>query len=308
MRNNLVPATIILAIFAACLTGKRLLGRPEPAALPEPGTCRRIVSMAPSITETLYALGLQERVVGVSRFCQYPPEAQQKPKVGGFHNPNFEAVFALRPDLVVMLTGDRKSESAFAKLGLGTLVLCHNNVEGILDSFGQVGRLCNAEDQARRIVVDIEARLERIRRKTAGLNRPRVMVVVQRTGDGDRLEHVCVAGTDGFFDKMIELAGGRNAFPSTTVRFPRVSIEGILWVNPQVILDMTAGLLQGKQVGQSPLDVWRQLADVEAVKTERVHPLVTDYAFVPGPRFILLVEELARRIHPEVDWRKETEP
>ncbi len=258
--------------------------------------------MAPSITETLYALQLEDRVVGVTRYCRYPSETTRKPKVGGYHNPNYEAVLALRPDLVVSLTGDRQSQSAFEKLGLRTLVVCHNNVEGILASFAEIGRVCCAEDRAHGIVADIRARLQRIRRKTAELRRPRVLVVIQRTADRDRLEHICVAGTDGFFDRMIALAGGQNAYPPSAVRFPRVSSEGILWVNPQVILDMTAGMFHAEPGGRSPLDVWQQFAEVEAVRTGRVHALDADYAFVPGPRFIRLVEDLARLIHPEVEW------
>ena len=305
MRNKLLPAAIILAVFAASSLSRRLLDRAAPDRVSEPERCERIVSMAPSITETLYGLGLDDRVVGVTRYCSYPPATMQKPKVGGYHNPNFEAVLALRPDLVVLLTGDEQSRSAFGKLGLNTLEVCHNNVEGILASFTRIGRICSAEDAARRIVTDIEARLERIRRGTDGLKRPRVLVVIQRTADGDRLEHVCVAGTDGFFDKMISLAGGENAQPPSAVRFPRVSAEGILWVNPEVILDMTAGLIEGKGGQQSPLGAWQRLGEVEAVKSGRVHALKADYAFVPGPRFILLVEELARLIHPEVDWEED---
>ena len=305
MRNKLLPAAIILSVFAASFTAKRLLRKAEPEEAPQPRRCERIVSMAPSITETLYALGLDDRVVGVTRYCSYPPATMRKPKVGGYHNPNFEAVLALRPDLVVLLTGDRQSRSAFRKLGLNTLEVCHNNVEGILASFTRIGRTCTADNEARRIVAGIETRLERIRRGTAGLKRPRVLIVIQRTADGDRLEHVCVAGTDGFFDKMIALAGGENAQPPSAVRFPLVSAEGILWVNPEVILDMTAGLVQGKRGQQSPLGAWQRLGEVEAVKSGRVHALRADYAFVPGPRFILLVEELARLIHPEVDWEED---
>lgn len=302
--RNLIPAAIILSIFAASLLARRLLERAEPEQEPELRRCERIVSMAPSITETLYALDLGDRVLGVTRYCSYPPETINKPKVGGYHNPNFEAVVALRPDLVVLLSGDRQSLSAFEKLRLKTLVVCHNNVEGILASFTEIGRLCSAEDKARRIVADVQSRLERIRHRTDGLKRPRVLVVIQRTVDGNRLQHVCVAGSDGFFDKMISLAGGQNAYPPSAVRFPRVSAEGILWVNPQVILDMTAGLAQEKQGPGPVLAAWQRLAEVEAVKTGRVHPLSADYAFVPGPRFVLLVEDLARLIHPEVDWEE----
>ena len=302
MIKRFLPLAIIVSIFVASAVAKRLLHHAESEKLSRPSRCRRIVSMAPSITETLYALELGDRVAGVTRYCAYPPAAIDKPKVGGYHDPNFEAVFALRPDLVVLHTGDPQSASAFEKLGLRTLEVCHNNVDGILASLTRIGGVCGREDKARQIVADIQSRLRRVRRKTAGLKRPRVLIVIQRTEESNRLEHVCVAGADGFFDKMIALTGGENAFPPSRARFPRVSAEGILWVNPQVILDMTAGLAPGPQDAEPPLAVWQQIAEVEAVETGRVHALNADYAFVPGPRFILLVEELARLIHPEIDW------
>jgi iron complex transport system substrate-binding protein len=241
-------------------------------------------------------------VVGVTRYCNYPPEAQQKMKVGGYHDPNFEAIVGLNPDLVIMLTGHERTLPGFQKLGLNTLVVCHKNVDGILDSITKIGQHTDTSERAEQIVSDLRARMDRIRRKTAGLPRPRVLLAIDRTPDRGRLEDVFVVGSDGFFDKMIQLAGGENALPPGTVRFPIVSAESILWVNPQVIIDMSSGLAQGQHDQEKQLADWRQLTDVEAVETGRVYALWQDYAFVPGPRFILLVEQLARLIHPEVDW------
>lgn len=303
MRNRLLPAAIILVILAASLSAKRLLGTAAPDDPPQPRRRQRIVSMAPSITETLYALGLDDRVAGRTRYCLYPPEVKSKPEVGGYLNPNYEAVLAVKPDLVIALTGDPHAMAAFHKLRLRTLVVCHNDVEGVLASFTDVGRLCGAEDRAGRIVADIRARMQRIRRKTARLDRPRVLIVIQRAVVGGKLEDICVAGGESFPGRMIALAGGRNACPPTAVRAPVVSAEGIMSINPQVILDMTAGLSGEKQDPEELLSAWRQLGPVEAVRHGRVRSLDADYAFVPGPRFILLLEELARLIHPEVDWR-----
>lgn len=302
MRNRLLLAGTLVAIFAGSFLAQRLLGRGEPEEL-SGGPIGRIVSMAPSITETLYALGLGDRVVGVTRYCRYPPEAQKLAKVGGYHDPNFEAIVALSPDLVILLSGDQRTLSAFRKLRIRTLVVCQNDVEGILDSFLQVGRVGNAEANARRIIADARTRIEHVRKRTAGRPRPSVLWVIQRGPRPDRLEDVYVAGRDGFFDRIITLAGGRNACPPGPVRFPVVSAEGILWMDPDVIIDLTAGLAQQQRVGGPILGAWQQVGEVGAVRTGRVHALEQDYASVHGPRFTLLIEDLARLIHPEIDWQ-----
>jgi iron complex transport system substrate-binding protein len=302
MWQRFLLAAAILAVFAGSFLARQLLPADEPTA-PADGDARRIVSMAPSITETLYAVGLGDRVVGVTEFCRYPPAAQELPKVGGYHNPNFEAVVGLAPDLVILLSGDQPSQSAFHKLHIGTLVVCHDNVEGILDSFLQIGRMGGAEAEARRLVADTGSRLEWIRAKTAGLSRPKVLVVIERGPSSGKLEDVYVVGRDGLFDKMVELAGGQNAYPQTSVRFPVVSAEGILWMNPEVIVDLSAGVAAGTAGQQGILAAWQRLPEVAAVRSGRVHALNQDYAFVHGPRFMLLIEDLARLIHPEVDWQ-----
>ena len=137
--------------------------------------------MAPSITETLYALGLGDRVVGVTRYCQYPPEVKGKPQIGGYYDPNFEAIVALKPDLVVMLdeheliaAGLRKAESEDA----GGMSQDHR---GIIESFRTIGRVCGKEAEGRRMAEQYETRLRRIRAKTRGLPRPRVLMALDRT-------------------------------------------------------------------------------------------------------------------------------
>ena len=137
--------------------------------------CRSIVSIAPSITETLFALGLGDRVVGVSKFSNYPPEVKEIPCIGGHLDPNLEAILALKPDLVIMLEEQRESLSALAKLNLETLVVNHQTTSGIIDSFRRIGRVCGRGPEGRRMAQDYEDRLKQIRTKTEHLPRPRVL-------------------------------------------------------------------------------------------------------------------------------------
>ena len=300
MRNNIILTAVVVLVFAGGFWAKGLLDRPCDRILGNVRTCRRIVSTAPSITETLFALGLGDRVVGVTRFCNYPPQAKTRTKIGGFFDLNFEAVVVLRPELVVILVEDERSRQAFGKLGIKTLAVCHQNIEGIVDSITDIGRTCGMAENAETIVADIHARVNRIRRKPATLPRRSVMVAVARTFRCGRLEDVYIAGRDGHIDRIVELAGGRNAYSQGVVRFPVVSIEGILQMNPEVIIDLVPEATAEQLGTESIIADWRQVSGVEAVRTGRVYVVADDRATVPGPNFIRLAEHLARLIHPEV--------
>ena len=305
MRARMVLTFVIAVVFVASFWAKaqleaRIADTSDLRARPE--TARRMISMAPSITETLYALDLDDRIVGVSTYCDYPPEALEKPKIGGYLNPNFEAVLSLDPDLVVLLTTAGRQSTAFEKLGLRTLRVDHRSVEGIMRSIELVGAACGAEQKADNILTDIRHRLDKIEQAVAGRPRPRVMIAIERSPGTGRLEDVYIAGCDGHIDRIIELAGGTNAYNQGTVRFPVVSREGILEMNPEVIVDLVSGLA-GKSADDAAVRAdWESLDQVAAVRSHRVHLVTDDYATVPGPRYILFVEKLARLIHREVEW------
>ena len=264
--------------------------------------CRSIVSMSPSITETLYAPGLGSRVVGVSRFSNYPPEVKEIPTVGGHLDPNLEAILALKPDLVIMLEEQRNSLAPLERLNLPdraddpwhleTLVVNHQTIPGVIDSFRRIGRVCGRGPEGRRMAQEYEDRLKRIRLKTQHLPRPRVLIVTERPRG--RLADIYVAGDDQYLDTMIELAGGENAYRQRGVRYPVLSMEGVAWLNPDVIVELASDR-------QAEAKDWDQLEQVGAVKRRRVAIFDRDYVYIPGPRFIQLVEDLARTIHPEAE-------
>jgi iron complex transport system substrate-binding protein len=303
MRLRILLAATILLVFLGSYVSRTAIHQAEASRerrLAEAAP-QRIISLAPSVTETLFALGLGDRVVGVTRYCDYPPEALQKPCVGGYFHPNFEAVVALNPDLIVS-TGE-SVRPTFEKLGLPTLVVHHTSIDGILESIAAVSRACGEEHKAQALLADIERRLEQVRGKTEGLPRPRVLCVVQRTLGTGRIEDAYIAGRDGHLDRIIALAGGRNAYRQGTVRFPVVAGEGLLTMDPDVIIDLSPGVTKSQIDRQTMAADWQQLSELEAVKRGQVYLVADDYATVPGPRFILLVEKLARMIHPDLDWQ-----
>ena len=149
---------------------------------------------------------------------------------------------------------------------------------------------------------EYENRLRRIQEKTRRLPRPRVLLALDRTLGRGHLADVYVVGADDYFDRIIELAGGQNVYQQRGVRYPVVSPEGILWLNPDVIVDLVPKSVLHQTDRKTLVADWNELAGVEAVKNHRVLVFDQDYDFVPGPRFIRLVEDLARVLHPEVKW------
>ena len=292
----------ILSVFAGSILANKQLSEPLRLEYTPRWGCRRIVSMAPSITETLYALGLGDRVVGVTRYCDFPPDVQRKTRVGGYFDPNLEAILMLKPDLVIMLEEQVESMPAMDKLKLETLVVSHKTIDGIIDSFRAIGRRCGRGPEGRWMAREFKDRLERIRAKTQGLPRPRVLFVLDRTFGRGHLTDVYVAGADDFFDTIIELAGGRNACRVQGARNPVVSPEGLLWLDPDVIVDLARSDVLEKHSQQTIRADWKELAQIKAVYSGQLLIFDKGYACVPGPRLIQLVEDLARVLHPEVEW------
>ena len=294
----------ILFVFAGGIWLDRRLAEPRRSeCLPRWG-CRRIVSMSPSITETLYALGLGDQIVGVSRFCDYPPDVRDKPRVGGYFDPNLEAVLMLKPDLVVVLEEQAETIPAFAELDLETLTVNHKTVAGVIDSLRKIGRVCGRGTEGRWMAMQFEERLAQIRDKTKNSPRPRVLVTMRKPQNGGHLNDIHVAGADEYFDAIIELAGGRNACRIESVRNPAMSPEGIIWLDPDVIVDLVwSEDSQALDRGQVAAD-WNELPQVKAVRNGRILVFEQRYVFVPGPRLMQFIQVLARRLHPELDWRE----
>ncbi len=306
MRTKLLLLALFAAVLAGSLLARRVLEGNTGPTPPEGRPPERIVSISPNVTEMLFALGLGDRVVGVSRYCNCPPEAQTRARVGGYLDPNYEAILALAPDLIVLPGENEEFVERFRSLGLATLTIRHNSIEEVLDSITAIGRRCGAADEAGRLVADLRARLDAVARRTAGLARPRVMLVVERTLGEGRPENLCIAGADRYMNQLIEAAGGVNCCNERRVGFPTVSLEGVLQMNPQVIVDLVAKERQGKYARETLLADWRTLGQVDAVRDGRVWLVDDDYVFIPGPRLVLSIERLARIIHPELPWEPAT--
>lgn len=263
-------------------------------------TYRRIVSLSPSITEVLFSLGLGDRVAGVTRYCDYPPEALSKTSVGGYYDPNYEVIASLNPDLIVMLPEHEAPKKYFRDLGFNMLVVNHRSINGILESILTVGNTCGAAGRAEEITGDIRARMKAIRDRTRQLPRRRVMISVGGDMGDDGLKSVYIAGQDGFFSDMIAYAGGVNAYDGN-VAFPVVSGEGIMRLDPEIIVELSPDFEKKGLDEKTVLSRWDSFSRVDAVKNGRVYVFGKGYSVIPGPRFVLILEDLARVIHPDAE-------
>jgi len=301
MRRKWLVAAIVVAAFAGSYAWKSVMLEHRPVSRRNDGLPARIVSLAPSITETLFALGAGDMVVGVTRYCNYPPSVRDKARVGGLEDPNSEAIIALKPDLVIAFPEHEQLRELFRRFGIRTLLVKHDTIAEILESITAIGRQCDREQRARQLTGDIRGRIDRIRLKTNGLKRSRVMITLGRNMGTQSIKDAYIAGQGGFYHEMIEFAGGQNAY-SGSIAFPIVSKEGMLRMNPEVVIDMIPESEKKGISNAAILAEWGYMKEIDAVKNNAVHIFNDDFAVIPGPRFILLLEKMARVIHPEAGW------
>ncbi|MGH9770834.1 MAG: ABC transporter substrate-binding protein [Candidatus Acidiferrales bacterium] len=257
----------------------------------------RIVSLSPSTTEMLYGVGAFPRVVGVSQYCTYPPEAAKLPRVGGWQNSSIEKIVALRPDLVVLT----KPQEPFLGDRLRTLHLRYLAVpsESLADVFSAIriiGDETGNKTQAAELTQRIRASLDSIRSATQNLPKPSVLVAVSRTPG--TLSDLYVATEGSYLVDLIEIAGGRSVAAPVRRGYGRISKEAVLKLDPDVIIDLVHG--SKSKLGERASEAWNDLPELRAVKEKHVYSV--DDPFVPHPsQFVAHTAELFESIlHPEL--------
>jgi iron complex transport system substrate-binding protein len=259
------------------------------------GIPEKIVSLAPSNTEILFSLGLGDKIVGVSEFCDYPAAAKEKPNIGGYSTADVEKIVATEPD-VIFATDMHVEEilPALEQLGQTVVVIDPRNLDQVLDSFTLIGKVTGTSTKAAQIVEDLSARIEKITDKTAGLaagDRPRVFYVMWH-------EPLMTAGSDTRINELIEKAGGTNIFADIT-GYPTIDLETLVEANPQVIIAGT-GMGEGADAPFTFAATESRLVDCEARVSNRVFEVNTDLVGRPTERIVDGFEQMAKMIHPEL--------
>ena len=259
---------------------------------------RRIISTTPGITEILFALGLGSRVVGVTKFCRYPPEAARLPKIGGFTQLDIERITSLRPDLVIIQRNPVDLGSKLRRMNLPVLELPFDSVSETLAAIDRIGAAAGASDRGRELSRRIRGDLDRIR-GTRGPPRTIAFIVGRNPG---AISGLMAVGRASFLRELIEIAGGRNVFDDAAGAYPKVTLEELLSRNPDVIVDMgemaettgdTATLTRQVSV------LWAKYPMLKAVRERRLYAVASDIYVRPGPRMAEAAQAFARMLHPE---------
>ena len=255
----------------------------------------KIVSLAPSNTEILFSLGLDDKIVGVSDYCDYPEAALEKPKIGGFSTSDVEKIVATEPDLI-LVTDMHVDEilPALEKLGQTVVVIDPRSLDEVLESFTLIGEITGTGSKASQIVKDLEKRVNTIKDKTGKLTadeKPRVFYVMWH-------DPLMTVGNDTRIHELIETAGGTNIY-ADTVGYPTVELETLVEADPQVIIAGTA-MGEGADAPFQFAKTEERLKSSEARENDRVYEINTDIVGRPSERMIDGLEQLAAMIHPEL--------
>ena len=249
----------------------------------------RIVSLAPSVTEILFALGAGPEVVGVSQYCDYPPQVRELPRVGSFLTPNLEAIIALRPTLIVglELSSDVRQIRALNSMGYPVLLVSDGSLQQIEASIEKVGARINRQDDARRLVAQIQSQIAAVQERLANAKPLRALMLVGH-------QPIVAVGPGTYLDELMRIARADNIADTVGQQWPHLGIEFIIAMRPEVILDGAMGT-----DSRSSNDFWEKYPTIPAVRDHRVYGYAENPMLHAGPRVGQSLEIIARKIHPE---------
>lgn len=245
----------------------------------------RAVSLAPSLTEMIFAIGAGDRLVGVTTYCNYPADATKIAKVGDTQTPNIEAIVALKPDVVFVSTASQLEAfmSTLDQQGIAVYVIDSKNLDDVLRDLATLAELFETREHASKLIESLIQRIEGVKEEVAEKRRPRVFVQISR-------DPLYTIGKDSFLTGMIETAGGTSVTKDVATAYPTLSKETALALNPDAII------LSDSEDNREPNDVFK---NSPAVKNGRVVRINADIISRPGPRLVDALEQLAEELHPE---------
>ena len=251
----------------------------------------RIISMAPSITEILYALEVDDRLVGVTDYCNYPTEATTKPSIGGFSTPNLEIIVSLNPDLMIAASWNAESVALLENLGLTIVIILSETLNETIDDIGVIGNLTNSQSKALEVMNSLFSDMEAIINKTYTINQ------------ADKIdcyfeiwETPLVAGGASFIDDMIDKSGAINIFGTIDLEWPTVQHEWIIASDPDVIFitEHSAPWYSQNVCDRTGYNI------VNACINNRVYQCFDDIYLRAGPRIIMALENMTRYLYPSL--------
>jgi iron complex transport system substrate-binding protein len=270
-----------LFIFYGCSEGKRQGIRDGK---------KRIISLAPHITEIIYELGEDEQLVAITDFCTYPPEVSSKEKIGGFLNPNIEKIVTLYPTHLFGQPAHEKLNSDLNMFGLSIVMMPNETIADIMATIQIIGKELGCEAEAKNLTQKL---LDSFTNREKQSGRPRAMLVIGKTLD--ELRNITVAGPDTFLDELWQKAGGRNIYHDLPARYQTITLESIFTRDPEIIMLFDPSAPPGVKRGVSGKE-WAVLKPITAFRKNCIYTLGGDYVLIPGPRLIRLARDMRQVI------------
>lgn len=262
------------------VTNEDDLGR----AVKLPSKIERAVSLAPSLTEIIFAVGAGDRLVGVTTYCNYPDAAKQVEKVGDTQTPNIERIVALKPQVVFVTTASQLEAftEVLNKLETAVFVTDPNNLDGVLRNLRTFGSIFSTNETAAKLAGELDKRVKAVDEKVKGYEQPRVFLQISK-------EDLFTIGGDSFLTDIIRRGGGVSVTKDLSTAYPKLSKETALAMNPDVII------LSDSEDNREPNDVFN---NSPAVRNGRIYRINADIISRPGPRLVDALEEIAKVLHP----------
>ena len=262
-----------------------------------PPAAKRIISLAPSITEILFALGLNEEISAVTDFCDYPEAVLNKPRIGGFVSPNIEKIVLLKPDLIIAIRDGNRWETIhrLIELGFSVFVVDPKDFDGVMRTVENIGEIVGRQDEGRRILTNMLTKKKEMMALTQSLSKPKVFFQVGDTP-------MVTVGKGTLADDLIRLAGGKSISENELICYPLYSIESVLLKAPEIII-MTS--MDSKKDHAHLVKKWENWKSIPAVRMNAIYVIDSNLVDRPTPRIERGLEALARIFHPEV-FREKT--
>lgn len=259
-----------------------------------PNSPKRIVSMAPSITEILFTLGLDEEIVGVTDFCNYPEAALTKQRVGGFVNPSIEKIVSLKPDLILGIRDGNRMDTIHRlnDLGFSVYVVDPTGFDGVAKTIENMGEVVRRREKSTEIIRRITKKKEVVVKLTQSLPKPKVFFQVGSSP-------IVTVGRGTLGDDLIRLAGGRSISENEPGSYPLYGVETVLSKAPEVII---LSSMDSKRDYLNLTKMWRAWKDLPAVKRNAIYVIDSNLVDRPTPRVVEGLEAMAGMIHPEISF------
>ncbi len=260
----------------------------------------KIISLAPSITEILFALGLNTEIQAVTNFCDYPEAASKKARIGGFINPNIEKIVSLKPELIIAIRDGNRWESiqTLANLGFSVFVVDPKGFDGVMSTVKHIAEIVGRQEKGNKILKNMLTKKQEMITFTQTFSRPKVFFQV---GDAPMV----TVGRGTLADDLIRLAGGRSISENELVNYPSYSIEIVLEKSPDIIIMSS---MDPKKDYTNLVKKWENWKSIPAVRMNAVHVIDSNIVDRPTPRIEKGLEALVRMIHPEAFKEKTTHP